>query len=68
MVNELKSQFPEFKPLCFDFSERRPDLTRLDHVFGSLSIKTHDFSAEIDQLEKQLTEKGLVDVIQSIKL
>ena len=68
MVNELKLRFPEFKPMCFDFSERRPDLTRLDHVFGSLSIKTQDFGTEIDQLEKQLAEKGLSDVLQNIKL
>ncbi|KAJ8319834.1 hypothetical protein KUTeg_001421 [Tegillarca granosa] len=60
MVSQLRNL--GFSPLQFKFSNHRPDLTKLDNLFGLLSTETSTFEEEVNKLEVQIKDKGLEDV------
>ncbi|XP_046353942.2 uncharacterized protein LOC124133554 [Haliotis rufescens] len=57
MVTEL--QEAGFHPLQFKLEEDRPDLTKLDNLFGLLSSDSASFKDEITEMQKNITKLGL---------
>ena len=66
MVRRLKEVAPDIKPMQFRFSEGRPDLTKLDNVFGILSSDTMEFSKQIDEIENLFIEQDLENALQNL--
>jgi uncharacterized membrane protein YgcG len=44
MCNQLKAVIPEYTPIQFRFDPSRPDLTKLDHILGSISKIDSDYN------------------------
>lgn len=55
-----------FKPLRFVFDLNRPDLTKLDKLFGMLATGTSTFDDEIAQMENVIKMQGLVKAFETI--
>lgn len=66
MVSELRKL--GFSPLQFKFDNQRPDLTKLDNLFGQLSAETSMFDDEVKNMEIQIKDKGLEDVFCKVKM
>lgn len=66
MVSELRKL--GFSPLQFKFDNQRPDLTKLDNLFGQLSAETSIFDDEVKNMEIQIKDKGLEDVFCKVKM
>ncbi|XP_046571651.1 uncharacterized protein LOC124279819 [Haliotis rubra] len=64
MVKELKEE--GFKPLQYRLETNRPDLTKLDNLFGMLaSNSTEFFEDEIKEMEFRIQKDGLKSVFKS---
>ena len=68
MIRSLKQTAPEIKPMQFRFDYSRPDLTKLDNVFGLLSTEMDTFTEEVDKLEKTINENGLASALDNMKV
>ena len=68
MVTELEQKAPEIKPMCFSFSRSRPDLTKLDHALGVLSLQADEFKREVVQMENKIAAGELNDMLQTMKM
>ena len=66
MVRQLEGE--GFKPLVFKLDGSRPDLTKLDKLFGLLSSGTSTFTDEVDDMEAKIKMDGLVRTYKSLKL
>ncbi|KAL3857791.1 hypothetical protein ACJMK2_012426 [Sinanodonta woodiana] len=64
MVTLLKNE--GFKPLQFKFEGNRPDLTKLDKLFGLLSAEHTSFEDELKQMEAEIKLKGLTQKFEEI--
>ena len=58
MFQELRQKAPNLKPMQFKFNRSRPDLTKLDNVFGLLSTEAKLFSMDVDKAETELSADG----------
>jgi len=68
MVKELKTVAPEIKVLQFRFNGSRPDLSKLDNVFGLLSSESEAFSKELDEFSALVNEEDISLMLQKIKV
>ena len=68
MIRSLKQTAPEIKPMQFRFDYSRPDLTKLDNVFGLLSTEMDTFTEEVDKLEKTINENGLASALDNMNV
>ena len=66
MVSKLKNK--SFNPLQFKLNGSRPDLTKLDKLFGMLNAESSTFGDELTEIEKQVKEDGLQKVFESLHL
>ena len=57
MVSELRQA--GFSPMQFKFNASKPDLTKLDKLFGLLSSKTGTFEDQLTELESNINSQGL---------
>lgn len=57
-----------FKPLRFVFDLSRPDLTKLDKLFGMLATGTSGFDDEIAEMENVIKTSGLVKAFDNVEL
>lgn len=57
-----------FKPLRFVFDLNRPDLTKLDKLFGMLATGTSNFDDEISELENVIKTNGLAKAFERVGL
>ena len=68
----MYSQFVKEKVndvLQFKFDGRRPDLTKLDSILGSLCSKdSKSFSGFVEILESNLKSKSLTETLENLKL
>ncbi len=48
-----------FSPVQFKFSAQKPDLTKLDKLFGLLSSRTGSFEEQLKDLESRIKTEGL---------
>ncbi|KAK3576583.1 hypothetical protein CHS0354_011259 [Potamilus streckersoni] len=65
MVRPLKDE--GFNPIQFKFEGHRPDLTKLDKLFGLLSAEhTSSFEEELKQMEVEIKLKGLAQKFEEI--
>lgn len=65
MVRELKNL--GFSPLQFRLEGSRPDLTKLDSLFGLLSSHSASFGEELSSTEKSIKEDGLASVFSRLR-
>jgi len=66
MVQELREL--GIAPLQYKFDKNRPDLSKIDHLFGLLSTETTSFDEEVDQVQKLVTAKGIKEVFKEMKV
>lgn len=66
MVSDLRAY--NFSPLQFKLDGRRPDLTKLDKLFGLLSAESKTFEQDVDHTQVQIADIGLRSVFDGIKL
>lgn len=57
-----------FKPLRFVFDLRRPDLTKLDKLFGMLATGSSGFNDEITEMENVIKTTGLIKAFENIDM
>jgi hypothetical protein len=57
-----------FKPLRFVFDLNRPDLTKLDKLFGMLATGTSSFNDEIAEMEDIIKTKGIAKAFDSLTI
>ncbi|XP_069142334.1 uncharacterized protein [Argopecten irradians] len=57
MVSELHEA--GFNPLQYKFDRDRPDLSKLDRMFGLIATETSSFDEEMDLMEKAIKSDGL---------
>ncbi len=57
MVTQLEQN--GFKPLQFKFSVVKPDLTKLDKLFGLLSSRTGTFDEQLVHTEQEIIKLGI---------
>ena len=65
MATELRAD--GFDPLQFKFCAAKPDLTKLDKLFGLLSAKTGSFSDQLIALENDIKLHGMKALTREIK-
>lgn len=53
-------------PLQFRLEGSRPDLSKLDHLFGLLSSESSTFDDELSATEKLINAEGLATVFDSL--
>ena len=68
MVSEIKNKYPEIKVSQFRFSSARPDLSKLDNVFGLLSSESESFTRDIDEVAEALRGNDVLSMTQLLKL
>ena len=66
MVRQLEAE--GFKPLVFKLDGSRPDLTKLDKLFGLLSSDSSSFADEVGDMEAKIKMDGLVNTYKLLKL
>ena len=54
-----------YSPLQFKFDQQRPDLTKLDSLFGRLSSESQTFEEEVRALEEAMDKTSIQDVLKS---
>ena len=64
MVSELKSVAPEIEVLRFCFHKKKPDLSKLDHVFGVLSCRGPEFNRKFENYENLIKEGNLSGLLE----
>ena len=52
----------------FKFDQSRPDLTKLDTLFGLLSAESSDFEGEVSKLQERLKVDGMNKVFEDLKI
>ena len=65
MVTELQGL--GYNPLQFCLEGSRPDLSKLDNLFGLLSSDSATFDDELTATEKRIKEEGIAAVYSSLK-
>lgn len=65
MVTELRQA--GFSPIQFKFNAHKPDLTKLDKLFGLLSSKTGTFEDQLTDIESRIRNDGLTSLIAANK-
>lgn len=65
MVSELKGL--GFDPLQFQLEGSRPDLSKLDNLFGLLSSDSATFDEELLATEQRVRSEGLAKVFDELK-
>ena len=68
MVSDLKRVAPEIDVMQFRFDQSRPDLSKLDNVFGLLSAETGAFTKKIDEMEQYFINGNIEEAIALLKL
>ena len=68
MVSELKQKYPQIKVMQFRFNGHRPDLSKLDNVFGLLSTESVDFKEDIEKVVEKLNTEELIQITDLLKL
>ena len=68
MVQVFKTRYPEIPVLQFKFSESRPDLTKLDSVFGLLSIESDTFIKEINEVLETINRNDVNKMIELLNV
>lgn len=64
MVEPLKAAGLDI--LQFKFDNARPDLTKLDNLFGQLSSETVTFEKQVTDTEIEMKAEGLQKVFQQM--
>jgi hypothetical protein len=57
-----------FKPLRFVFDLFRPDLTKLDKLFGLLTTETSNFSDQVRDMENTIKTKGVAKAFETVSV
>ncbi|XP_052787806.1 uncharacterized protein LOC128222742 [Mya arenaria] len=57
-----------FKPMRFVFDTSRPDLTKLDKLFGMLATGSSGFNNEIDEMEAVIKQDGLTKAFERMEI
>jgi len=57
-----------FKPLRFVFDLNRPDLTKLDKLFGMLATGATGFNEEIAEMEGKIKLQGLAEALENMEI
>ncbi|WAR31528.1 hypothetical protein MAR_034070 [Mya arenaria] len=57
-----------FKPMRFVFDTSRPDLTKLDKLFGMLASGSSGFNNEIDEMEAVIKQDGLTKAFERMEI
>lgn len=65
MVSELNGM--GYSPLQFRLEGSRPDLSKLDNLFGLLSSDSASFDEELAATEKRIVEEGVTKVFDTLK-
>ena len=65
MVAELRQA--GFSPMQFKFNASKPDLTKLDKLFGLLSSRTGTFEDQLTKLESDIKSQGLKSFVKANK-
>lgn len=65
MVSGLQAY--NFSPLQFKLDGNRPDLTKLDKLFGILSAESKTFDEDVEHTQAQIADIGLESVFGNLK-
>ena len=68
MVNELHGEGIHDNLIQFKLDQSRPDLTKLDKLFGLLSTETSDFEEQICEMMINMEKDGLCDTFKKLQL
>ena len=66
MVNELRAA--GYEPQQFKLDQSRPDLNKLDTLFGLLSSETSSFQEQVQDMEVELSQKGTQKVFEALTI
>ena len=64
MIRELNQE--GFSPLQFVFDNSRPDLSKLDNLFGLLSSESQSFDDEVKAVEQEINTRGIGEVFRKL--
>lgn len=68
MVSEFKNRYPELDVLQFRFSGDRPDLSKLDNVFGLLSSESESFIGEMEEVLRVVQRDDILAMTELLTL
>ena len=68
MVSEFKNRYPELDVLQFRFSGDRPDLSKLDNVFGLLSSESESFVGEMEEVLRVVQRDDILAMTELLTL
>ena len=66
MVSALASQGVTDNVMQFKFDQSRPDLTKLDKLFGLLSSETDSFEQQVKKMEVDIAAEGMHSVFEGL--
>ena len=66
MVNELRAA--GYEPQQFKLDQSRPDLDKLDTLFGLLSSETSSFQEQVQDMEVELSREGIQKVFEALTI
>ena len=68
MVEQFKKKYPEINVLQFQFTGNRPDLSKLDNLFGLLSSEIESFLLEINEAVQYLRRNYIFRMAELLKV
>ena len=68
MVRELHQAGVTENVMHFNFNQNKPDLTKLDKLFGLLSSETDDFEEKVKAKEDDIRADGVNKVLQGLNI
>ena len=66
MVSKLQAK--GFNPMQFKLDGSRPDLTKLDTLFGLLSSDTSTFEEQLKEMETEMNTTGMQAIFEALAL
>lgn len=60
------SKLTDYSPLQFKLDSSRPDLTKLDTLFGLLSVDSQSFDSQLGQIEEKIRSTNVQGVFKEI--
>ena len=68
MVEQFKKKYPGINVLQFQFTGNRPDLSKLDNVFGLLLSEIESFLLEINEAVQYLRRNYIFRMAELLKV
>ncbi len=57
-----------YKPIQFKLEGSRPDLTKLDKLFGLLTTDTKDFEEQLKEMQDLIQGQGIAEVFEKMEV